>query len=445
MLSALRDASRTPFKAAFAAAVAAAAVFAFSAPAVADPVTGEYVGHKEGTQSTVKLKNRGSISTSLLKLEVDGSDDVLLTYCIDINTQVKKVGYSESDWSEANLGENAKYINWILHHSVPYLSTQELAQEAGLSETPSLKDAVAGTQAAIWHYSDGVELSDDNRKVVKEIYDYLTSDANAGLANQPAPTLALSPENISGEPGSVLGPIEVTTSAAQVEVSLVDAPEGAKLLGPDKQTEVTTAKNGDQLWVSIPADAEEGSAKVGAKVTSKVSPGRVFIAQVKSQKLILADSDEVTVKDQTNVSWAKQPTPAPGSSVATVCEPEAGVKVTLTNDGDAPAEFTVEYGDKTDKITVEPGEPMEAVIPVEEDATYKIVVKSGDYEQVYEGVLDCVKNSPQPTASPTGGGGGLPMTGMSGLTTILGVGAALLLAGIALLFVVRKRRTAEEA
>lgn len=439
MLSVMRGSAR----ALSAAAVAAVAVLAFAAPASADPVHGDYDGHQAGTESKVKIKKGSTekeLSTSLLRLKVGGGQ-VLLTYCIDIHTSVKPVGYDESSWSETQLGDRAKYVNWILHHSVPFLSAEELAAEAGLDATPSKPDAVAGTQAAIWHYSDGYDLRlGENKPAVEKIYTYLTGEKNTGMENEPAPTLSLTPESVSGEPGKLLGPIEVTTSTKQVDVALADAPEGAKLLGPDKETEVTSAGNGDKLWVSVPKGTADGSAKVTADVTTKVSPGRVFIAKEKSQKLILADSDEVNVHAETVVSWTHVPTAVPGSKSETVCKPNAGVKLTITNEGDADAEFTVSYGDTTETETVEAGGAKWKVIPVKEDTAYKITVKSGEYEKVYEGTLDCLPNDAPPSSPPAGGGGGLPETGLNNLTTILGVGAGLLLAGLALLFVVRQRR-----
>lgn len=443
MLSALRGVSRARLT--FTAAVAAAALLAFAAPANADPVRGTYVGHQPGTESKVKLKkgsNNRELSTSLLQLKVDGTGEVLLTYCIDINTSVRKVAYAEKGWSETSLGDNAKYVNWILHHSVPYLGAADLATAAGLSGTPSMPDAVAGTQAAIWHYSDGYDLRvGHNKAVVQAIYAYLTGEKNVGMDNEPAPTLSLSPENAGGEPGDLLGPIEVSTSADSVDVSLTGAPTGAKLLGPDKETEVTTAKNGDKLYVRVPKGTADGSAKVNADVTARVSPGRVFKAEVESQILILADSDEVKVHDETVVSWTHTPKPAPGSSSEEVCKPDAGVKVSLVNEGDAPADFTVSYGETSENVTVKGGEVATKVIAVKEDTAYKITVRSGQYEKVYEGVLNCLKDEvPSPTPTPSGGGGGdLPKTGASGLTTILGVGVALLLVGFALVFGYRRR------
>jgi TQXA domain-containing protein/LPXTG-motif cell wall-anchored protein len=446
LLSALREVSRARLTTTFTAAVAAAAVLAFAAPANADPVRGTYVGHHPGTDSKVQMKkgsNNRELSTSLLQLKVDGTGEILLTYCIDINTRVRKVAYAEKGWGETSLGDNAKYVNWILHHSVPFLSAEDLASAAGLPSAPSMSDAVAGTQAAIWHFSDGYDLRVGNNKAtVETIYTYLTGDQNTGMDNEPAPTLSLSPENASGEPGDLLGPIEVSTSAERVDVSLADAPDGAKLLGPDKETEVTTAENGDKLYVKVPKGTADGSAKVNADVTARVSPGRVFKADVESQILILADSDEVKVHDETVVTWAHTPKPAPGSSSEEVCKPKAGVKLSLVNEGDAPADFTVSYGETTENVTVKGGEIATKVIPVAEDTAYKITVKSGQYEKIHQGMLNCEKDEvpPSPTPTPSGGGGGdLPKTGVGGLATILGVGFALLLVGAAMLFVVRRR------
>ncbi|MQA25981.1 MAG: TQXA domain-containing protein [Micromonosporaceae bacterium] len=447
MLSVMRGAARARLTSICTAAAAAAVVVAFAAPASADPVQGAFAGMDDSTKSSVKIKKgttKKDLTTGLLKLKVKGTGQVLLTYCIEINTRAKKVDYWESDWGQTTLGGKAKHVNWILHNSYPFIGLGELAQKAGLDAAPSQPDAVAGTQAAIWHYSDGHDMRlGENKPVVEKIYTYLTGAANTGLENEPAPTLSLSPDAVSGEPGKVLGPIQVTTSAKQVNVTLADAPDGAKLLGPDKETEVTTAKNGDKLWVSIPKDAEDGSAKITADVTAKVSPGRVFKSKEKSQTLILADSDEVKAHDEVNVSWAKVPTPTPGSSSEQVCEPNAGVKITLTNEGDADAEFTIEYGDKTDTETVKPGESKVGVVPVDEDTAYKITVKSGDYVKVHEGVLNCLKDEPSPSPSEPGSGGDLPKTGLNNLTLYLGIGVALFVAGALLLLAVRRRARSE--
>jgi len=442
VLSALREHSRARLKTTFTAAVAAAAVLALAMPAAADPVQGKYGGHLAGSESTAKLKTPSgkdvTFHTSLFKLETGGK--TLLAYCIEANTELDPhAGYGEAGWKDTTLGDRAKYVNWILHHSVPFLSLDQLGADAGLGHAPSLQDAAAGTQAAIWSYSDGYKLRlGENPADVEAVYKYLTSDKNTGLENEPAPTLSLSPESVSGEPGKLLGPIEVTTSAKQVDVSLGNAPEGAKLLGPDKKTEVTKAANGDKLWVSVPKGTADGAATVKADVVAKVSPGRVFTGDRKTQTLILAGSEEVAVHDEVAVNWTHTPTAAPGSESEQVCKPNAGLKVTLTNTGDAPAEFTVKYGDTTEKETVNGGEAKWKVLPVKEDTAYDVTVTSGDYSKEYKGVLNCLADTPKP--SPSGTGGGLPTTGFGNLTTILGTGAGLLAAGLVLLFVVRKRR-----
>ncbi|MGH3747573.1 MAG: thioester domain-containing protein, partial [Micromonosporaceae bacterium] len=433
----MRDPLRARLKTASTAAIAAVAVLALAAPAGADPVRGHFEGSQSGTASHVKImkgSDKRESSTSLLRLNVGGK--VLLTYCIQLNTTVKKVGYQETGWSDTTLGANAKHINWILHHSYPYLTTGALAKGAGLDAAPTAPNAVAGTQAAIWHYSDGFNLRmGENDPVVEAIYTYLTGAANTGLDNEPAPTLSLSPDTVSGEPGKLLGPVTVTTTSKQAAVALAGAPKGAKLLGPDKKTEVTTAKNGDKLWVSVPENAPDGNAKVTADVVGKVSPGRVFkgYGAQKTQTLILAGSDAVSVHHEAAVNWANVPTAAPGSQSEQVCQPDAGVKITLSNQGDADAEFTVSYGETTDTETVKAGESKWRVIPVKEDEAYKITVKSGDHEKTYEGVLNCAKD--QPEAPGGGGSDDLPTTG-SDLTTYLGVGGGLLVAGLVLLLMV---------
>jgi len=392
--------------------LAAVAVIGMSPAAYADPTTAlRFQGHVAGTQGSVDLKgDRGSTMTELMILSSGENSPEVLVYCIDLNTQINnRTDYNEVTWAESWLKDTVKVskINWILNHSYPKVKDLgALKSAANASKSIDEKEAVAATQAAIWHFSNGANLDDgrnnDNRSEVVALYKYLTGSANVGEANEPGASLELSPAKLSGQDGDTpgVGPINVKTSASgDVDVKLNGTvPTDVKLI--DKNgAPISKAKNGDELYVKVPEGTAPGKTEIEASAKAGVRVGRVFTGadHRKTQTLISAGSTEFGVKAKAAVEWRKKPVAVPSATYKEDCL-QGGVSVVLSNTGDAPADFNV----AGTKITVPGGETKVHLVKVDEDAEYSIKVTGpGKFSETFTGKLDCVAPPVEPSEPPT--------------------------------------------
>src|SRR5690606_17873811 len=108
----------------------------------------------------------------------------------------------------------------ILRHYYPNGDGPEGSQITGTNAQKA-----AATQAAIWHYTDDYELTDDdgeNDPVIIDNYNTILAAVEGGLAGFGEPTVSLSitpPESTSGEAEGLVGPYVINTSAANVTLS----------------------------------------------------------------------------------------------------------------------------------------------------------------------------------------------------------------------------------
>ncbi|KRV47888.1 peptidase [Wenjunlia vitaminophila] len=430
--------------------------------------SGKAVIHKDGGEDQ-------KLSAGLFSLSGANGGE-LTTYCIDIfNPTQAKAEYRETPWDESSLhdNENAGKILWILQNSYPQKSDlAQLSKDAGIDGTISEDEAAAGTQVAIWRFSDNVNVEADDAKAEK-LADYL--ETNAKALEEPKPSLSLSPSAVSGKAGEKLGPIKVATSAGQVNVALnPGAPAGVKVVNKDGQA-MSTAKDGEDLYVDVPADAEAGEAGLTVKGSTVIPIGRVFTGFGKSegsQTQILAGSSEASVEAGASVTWTGADTsgPAPAISTKNNCA-EGGVDITVANEGDK--EFVFELAGK--KYEIGAGKTETVLFPVEEDQAYEIKIAMPDgSEKVFTGMLDCKTDSTNggatggsepsnaPSPASVGGSEGTDTTGTSGSTgntegdlaetgsssstpVIAGVAVALLVVGGATVFFVRRRKAGTPA
>ncbi|MEE1929469.1 Cys-Gln thioester bond-forming surface protein [Streptomyces sp. TRM 70351] len=350
------------------------------------------INQPDGTKDT--------ISAGLFEMTVDGGG-TLKTYCIDIGRNtVDKARYGEVSWSESSLNDNEKagHILWILQNSYPQVSDLDaLAEAAGIRAgrlTP--KTAAAGTQVAIWRFSDGADVVAKNAAAEK-LADYLEGAAQD--VAEPAASLSLSPEAVSGKAGERLGPVTVDTNAASVSIGAPEGAEGVRIVDADGNV-VTTAADGGELYFDVPEGTEPGSASLSAQAATQVPIGRVFssIGEVKSQTQILAGSTESTVTATATATWANEG-PIPAVTAEKNCV-AGGVDLTVTNEGDETFEFTV--GGETHQV--EPQGETTVTVPVGEDQQYAITVTgTNGFEATFEGVLDCETEGTSGGGS-TGGG-----------------------------------------
>ncbi|GIJ36139.1 thioester domain-containing protein [Micromonospora sediminimaris] len=377
---------------ALAAVTGGALALGAAAPAAAeDPATGVA---KSVPDSTVKLLLDGKVKrTSALAIKIDGKQ--LPAFCIDYHTNVAINGkYQEGTWDESQVKNLAK-VQWVLTHGYPNADSAALLAAAGAT-VPAGTDAKVrrnllyfGTQTAVWHFSDGIELGDwaagrglinkQRYAVIKKVHDYLI--ANATDQPEPKAELSIDPATATAKVGEKAGPFTVTGPAGEITLavtggSAVDA-EGAP---------VTTTDNGGQFWLTT---EEAGEVSVTASAADSVSFGRVFLytGPKAAQKLILGGSTGATVTAEAKATFtAPQPSPEPTTPEPTPSTP-----------------------------TESPSPEPTPSTPEESPA------------------------SPAPSTSPASNDGGLPLTGAP-IITAIAAGLVLLVAGAVTVLVLRRRR-----
>ncbi|WP_063732725.1 Cys-Gln thioester bond-forming surface protein [Streptomyces sp. RTd22] len=421
-------------------------------------------GLKTFDKAVIHDKGDQEVGAGLFEMAVDNGGSIQ-TYCIDLhNPTQSKAKYEEKPWSQTSLANNreAGKINWILQNSYPQVNDlAELASKAG-SGALTEKTAAAGTQVAIWRFSDKAKV-DAVDPAAEKLADYLEKSAR-NLA-EPKASLSLDPPAVSGKAGERLGPVAVRTNAESVTLTpgAEAAGSGVKLVDKSGKT-ITSAANGSEVYVDVPSDAADGSATLTAQAATKVPVGRAFSSDTKSQTQILAGSSESTVSASATAHWAEK-----GAVPAVTAEKDCaggGVDVTATNKGDEAFTFTL----LNQKYTVEAGQSKTVTVPVNEDQSYKFSVRGPNgFQKTFSGVLDCKttgsgtggSDTPSSKAGPasaggTGGGevfsgdttavddtagGDLAETGSSSSTPLIaGIAIALVVVGGGAIFFVRKKK-----
>jgi TQXA domain-containing protein/LPXTG-motif cell wall-anchored protein len=439
----------------------AAGAFAGAGIAVADdasPSSSGAAATLDGIQSdlsdvaTVATKNGGTNgheAAGLFKMDLGGGKSIY-TYCIDLfNSTKPKAHYQEVPWSATSLYQpgkdraNAGKIAWILHHSFPQVNDLDaLAKTAGAGPLTK-KTAAAGTQVAIWRFSDD-PTAKANDPAAEQLADYLYETAVA--VAEPDASLTLDPPSVSGKSGDRIGPVTVHTNADSAAAELTDDTAGVKLVDADGKP-LTTAKDGSKLYFDVPAGTKDGSTAVKVTATTTVPVGRAFTGfgdnDKASQTQILAGSDTTPLTAQATVTWAKKG-PIPAVTAAVDCS-KGGVDVTAANKGDEDLTFTLGGKD----YTVAPGASQTVTVPAAEDQHYKIDITLPDKSvKSFEGVLDCksattpVPTTPANQPSPAGSGDNLAATGSSNATPMIaGIAIALVVLGGGAVFFFRRKKS----
>ncbi|GAA1343607.1 hypothetical protein GCM10009611_17490 [Arthrobacter roseus] len=298
-------------------------------------VTGYSIDHNLGSP----------VATNTFNIRTE-TGDRYQAYCVEYQISgVNETPMSEVGWGQMpgsnDFTENAEYVNWILNNSYPAIDVDAVAGAVdaavesghfhdGLTE----KEAVTATQAAIWHYSDGMGFrqvagvqSQHADSDVRRLYTYLTDDAvNVGLADEPeAAAINLTVENPEGIVGELVGPflIEATRdvtalSADRDDIELVNAQgETINLEAPPL---------GEPIFAQVPADTQAGEINIIAEINAAPVAGRLFVgAAERTQSMVMAQTDSyVAMQDRISLSW----------TTPTVVTPELGTTATDKADGD---------------------------------------------------------------------------------------------------------------
>ncbi|WP_017614792.1 thioester domain-containing protein [Nocardiopsis salina] len=310
---------RSAGRAGLSATAAAALAFGLAAPAAADPAQtyegaarAQYTGNAEGGESVTMTG--GEITTNLFRLEQDDGE-AFTAYCIDFETNILGgAWYLEDEWAnypgQGDFAEPGK-VHWLLQHGYPSVTADELAADAGVTEVGD-EEALAATQAAIWHFSndEDLEKGSDN---VEAVYDHLVAAAEPLPQGEPDASLSVSPEDATGQSGETVGEFTISTSTEAVPVDL-SAPEGVELVDTRTGEAVDTVTDGSTVGFAVPEDAEPGEASFALETTSTVEQGRLFKgedANEPTQTLITAEDSEVAVSAAAGVEWSEADEPAP--------------------------------------------------------------------------------------------------------------------------------------
>ncbi|WP_432133073.1 MULTISPECIES: TQXA domain-containing protein [unclassified Streptomyces] len=383
------------------------------------------------------------ISAGLFEMSVDGGG-TLRTYCVDLqNPTQRDAKYHETPWSGSSLSANpdAGRIAWILRHSYPQVNDlASLARKAGITGGLTEEDAAAGTQVAIWRYSDGADV-DAVDPQAERLADYLHKAARN--VPEPEASLSLDTSAVSGRPGEPIGPVTVRTDASAVTViPPVDAATSGVRVVDQAGKALSAAANGSRLYFDVPADAPDGSAQLTVQASTTVPVGRAFTSESRSQTQILAGSSASTVSATATASWAGQGA-IPALSARKNCA-KGGLDLTVVNNGDEVFTFTLmgtEYAIAAD-------ETRTVTIPLQEDQSYDFTIAG----QRFTGVLDCriqadttglttqTVSEPTPVTAGTPPDADLAQTGTTGLTPLIaGTAIGLVLIGGAVLLLLRRR------
>lgn len=388
------------------------------------------------------------VSAGLFEMAVDGGG-TLQTYCVDLHSPTQRdAKYHETPWSGTSLAanKNAGKIRWILENSYPQVNDlATLASEAGATGLTE-QDAAAGTQVAIWRYSDGADVDAVDPQAEK-LADYLQKAAVT--VAEPEASLTLSPPAVSGHPGGLLGPVTVHTNATGVTLTppADAASTGVRIVGRDGKP-LTSAVDGSKVFFRVPLTATAGSAELTVQASTTVPVGRAFASDSRSQTQILAGSSESTVSATASAHWAREGA-IPALSAATDCA-RGGVAITAANQGDET--FTFSLMGATYSIPAAGSNTV--TIPLQEDQPYDFTITGPNgFQQRFTGILDCktqgsetgdavqTLSEPSPaTVGGTAGGTNLAETGGSSVTPLIaGVAIGLVVIGGAALVLVGKK------
>jgi TQXA domain-containing protein len=227
-------------------------------------------------------------------------------YCIDITTGLDThTTMTGGQWSDfigrtgSTFHQNNQKINWILQNSYPSMDLATLSQSAKLPDTISAKDAISGTQAAIWYFSDGANLETQKQGAdLVALYNYLISPANTGVAEG---TIGITPDKATGTVGKLVGPFTVSTNLTGLGFDVHNLPSGVTVVDANGTPLAKSALvNGAKFYLNVPAGttATSGSLSVFGNTPS----GEIFTAP-QSQEVIAAG--KTTVQAVATATWTQ--------------------------------------------------------------------------------------------------------------------------------------------
>ena len=320
---------------ALAALVAPVGVSAAAAAEVA-PGDSVYIGSKEGYSGTgvFPIWSEG----------VQTGDPDFWAYCLEnqVTAQTGRLGTvgDSADFLGSNYFVDPAVqgkVLWVLAHSYPAVSLEDLAAAAGIAQI-SRNDAIEATQYAIWRYTDltfdaawAWETPDS-----EAAYWYLVNGANANPGLTPADlevTASVTAPGGAQTAGSLVGPFVVSTNQASVVASVAPAVSVTDVNGD--AVDLNAVVDGQELYLDLRSSAVAGSATVSVTARGSSSsglvvsvpnvPGGTPTAEDHAQSIILVAPAATQTTAEAAVEWAAQPGAA---------EPAIGTSLVDAADGD---------------------------------------------------------------------------------------------------------------
>ncbi|MFE2751111.1 thioester domain-containing protein [Actinosynnema sp. NPDC059335] len=287
-----------------------------------------------------------------LKIVEGGEGQIARAYCVELPTplydgrKLEEVPWDQHPNPHTKFKENAGKVNWVLQNSYPALDAADAYKLYGLDPDNKKSILIAGAQAAVWHFSDGVDLRKENStaetedvnggtvdELVYKVYEYLTTKAQD--IKDVKPDLAIEPNLLKGEIGSTFGPFKITTTAE--EVQLVTAlPEGVTLVDKDGnpfqtvkagQMSAAATVKAAEVWVKVDEGVEPGELELVVKAGASLRSGRLFVSEnpkQETQSLVIATSEPVNVEVPAKAEWVQ------GTVVTTTTEATTTTSPTTT-------------------------------------------------------------------------------------------------------------------
>lgn len=275
------------------------------------------------------VDGKTNVLVAHLSLTIDGQAEV--AYCIDFSHDLSSAAktYDEKNWSDATYptADALAKIKWVLGHGYPSETVTQLLKDSGSTLPTSdakINDVVyAGTQTAIWSFSDPTKFSlgaydehesgaqrftADEYAAVTAIYHHLTTDAKSESTDAPG-SLTLSPATATGVVGAKVGPFTVKSNVGDATIKVT----GGKAVDKNGKA-VTTVPDGGQFYVV--ADAV-GPVTIAATAEGTVPTGRIFVAHDGAkthQELVLAGTAGVPLEAAAAATVTAAPSPSPSVS-----------------------------------------------------------------------------------------------------------------------------------
>src|SRR5699024_8047276 len=197
-------------------------------------------------------------------------------------------------------------VGWIVQNSYPSVDLADLGERAGIDRLTAA-EAIAGTQHAIWHFTDG-----ERRKLRSNaayLRAYLIGEANVGLPeNDVRPTVRVEvSEGANRELGKPIGPFVVESNVEPIAVT-TDA-EADLIDGAGERLDAENVGSGTEIFLDINDGVGPGTANILAQVDAAQATGSILKVPssapkfTHAQTLILVTPGTATARDSVEISW----------------------------------------------------------------------------------------------------------------------------------------------